>query len=505
MKMINVPWLNAEFCKRETTSGQGYVEAFLKQWIERLARYSVLAALPTVMAAAAQEANAVEARSADGNLTELAPERNIIPRRTALAGGYDKCPGKPVPPGAYTAAAPYTDTGNTTGADDTFNAFAYYYYYWQDAHGPDQVYSFTLTAAGPNAAIEVTAANPSAYKPLIYVTANPWNGGCAVGTDNFFWYPWPDFNDARWDQSDNKISLGDAPLKRRYFLFIDSRHDDALGSGAYTVKFSDMTIASNTPGDFDGDAKADPAVFRAGNWYAYGSTAGFMSSLWGMGSDKVVTGDYDGDGKIDPAVFRNGVWWALNSAGGHSATTWGIPGDALAPADYEGDGRTDFAVIRNGVWWIWRSHDGWYSAENWWADVAVPVPADYDGDGRDDVAFVDSGVWRIFKSWGGQDHISWGLATDRPVPADYDGDGRMDIAIYRDGAWWVLNSNGGHSTAQWGSSTDIPVPADYDGDGKADIAIVRDGVWWILKSTGGHTSIHWGTGTDVPINRTVRN
>src|SRR5205085_698500 len=66
--------------------------------------------------------------------------------------GDDDCPGRPILGGNYTAAAPYINSDNTTGANDTVTSIPsfYYYYFSYSANGPDQIYSFTLTGRGPN-------------------------------------------------------------------------------------------------------------------------------------------------------------------------------------------------------------------------------------------------------------------------------------------------------------------------------------------------------------------
>jgi hypothetical protein len=70
-----------------------------------------------------------------------------------------------------------------------------------------------------------------------------------------------------------------------------------------------------------------------------------------MSTDKPVVGDYDGDGRADLAVYRlaNGVWYLLQSSKGYSGIQFGIATDIPAPADYDGDGKTDVAIYRNGV------------------------------------------------------------------------------------------------------------------------------------------------------------
>ena len=70
---------------------------------------------------------------------------------------------------------------------------------------------------------------------------------------------------------------------------------------------------------------------------------------FGISEDKPATGDYDGDGKADIAVFRpsSGVWYWVNSNdNSFHGEQFGIDTDLITPADFDGDGKTDLAVHR---------------------------------------------------------------------------------------------------------------------------------------------------------------
>jgi hypothetical protein len=271
-----------------------------------------------------------------------------------------------------------------------------------------------------------------------------------------------------------------------------------------------------TFGDFDGDGKADLAVYRptTAQWLILQSTAGPRIATFGaVRTDVPLLGDFDGDHKLDLAVYRpsTGQWIILQSSAGPRVVTFGIPGvDIPVPADYDGDGKTDLAVYRptTGQWIILRSSAGPEIVSFGLPNVDRPVPADYDGDGKADIAVYrpTTGQWFLLQSSAGLKVTTFGVpGLDIPIPADFDGDGKTDLAVYRptSNQWLILQSSAGLRIATFGDSrTDIPVPADYDGDGKADIAVYRKttGQWLILQSTAGPRITAFGAANlDVPL------
>ena len=235
-----------------------------------------------------------------------------------------------------------------------------------------------------------------------------------------------------------------------------------------------------TPADYDGDGKTDIAVWRENSanpgfsyFYILNSSSNtFRSEQFGRpGDNPSVVGDWDGDGRDDPAVYRSGA-----SAGNQSfffyrpsaqpgvdfATVyWGANGDTPMRGDFDGDDKADAAVFRpsNNTWYILQSSNAQLKVDYWGLSTDKFVPTDYDGDRKTDLAVFRDGVWYIKQSSNNQPRYErFGAATDTLVPADYDGDGRADIAVFRSGIWYLQRSTAGFTGVPFGASTDLPVP-----------------------------------------------
>ncbi len=287
------------------------------------------------------------------------------------------------------------------------------------------------------------------------------------------------------------------------------RRGFALRTSANQIAIFETSLVPSQPNtsDFDGDEKADLAVFRpaGGFWFA---TSGLAYFQFGLSTDTPVAADYDGDGKTDIAVFRNGIWYSvLSSNNTVRSVQFGTENDVPTPADFDGDHKADLAIYRAGVWWVLNSANGQTHAIQFGLDSDIPVPSDYDGDGKADVAVFrpESGVWFSLSSSMGQLRATqFGSASGHPTPADYDGDGRSDIAILQNAfgqpIYYILRSSD-NSIVQLPLTLDesaLPFPLDIDGDLIADPVVFEPSGNWIGRrsSTGEIFTTQFGSSGD---------
>ena len=274
--------------------------------------------------------------------------------------------------------------------------------------------------------------------------------------------------------------------------------------------------------DYDGDNKTDIAVWRCdattnniGYFYILQSTNGQLrvEQFGSKGDDPSVTADYDGDGKADVAVYRpgtvqqpQGIFYYRPSLAPTTlaAFVWGIRGDEpCPPGDYDADGKADPCIRRGydnsqATFYILRSQAG-FTAVSFGFGTDQMVNADFNGDGRTDIGVIRAVeapapnqpiIWhQLNMANGAYSAVQFGTGGefgDRPVIGDFNGDGSYDVAVWRPttGTFYVSNG-GGYSAAQWGLQNDKLV----SGTGYLSKLPVGWNVWYDKLGSGGQG---WG-------------
>jgi uncharacterized membrane protein len=118
-------------------------------------------------------------------------------------------------------------------------------------------------------------------------------------------------------------------------------------------------------GDWNGDGTSKAGVFREGFQWILDSNGNQrfdtntkmpdkVFSFGGSPGDAPVVGDWNGDGKSKPAIYRHGLWMVdYNGDGKYRVIAFGgIAGDVPVAGDWNGDGRSKVGVFRKGFLWV---------------------------------------------------------------------------------------------------------------------------------------------------------
>ena len=221
--------------------------------------------------------------------------------------------------------------------------------------------------------------------------------------------------------------------------------------------------------DFDGDGKADPAVYNTnGNWkIRISSNPAYplvpLSAFLGGSGFVPLAADFDGDGKADPAIYHAELeFWEVKL----SSAQYLVPVDIFS-----------------------------FGGSGWEA-----LAGDFDGDAKADPALyqASTGTWKIRLSSAQYQKVTasgmLGWTGWQAIAADFDGDRKADPAIYEasTGTWLVMLSKAEYAIKVVlgpgfvGGAGYTGMAADFDNDGYADptVADPATGHWQIKLSSG---------------------
>jgi outer membrane protein assembly factor BamB len=271
--------------------------------------------------------------------------------------------------------------------------------------------------------------------------------------------------------------------------------------------------------DFDGDGKADLAMFSAGGTCVHLSsgTALNASTAWSTtpfyGNRMTLAGDVAGTLKAALVAVNNTSTWVMTSTGtGFSAPTlwsstpfYGTRGTFLG--DVNGDGKADLVAVNDSSTWVMLSTGTAFGAPQLWSSTPfygnmATLVGDVNGDAKADLIAVNNNNTFVMTSTGTGFNAPAAWSTSpfygnvTTLAADVNGDGKVDLVAVNTNTIWVMTSTGTafNAPALWSNilfyGRQATVAGDLNGDLKKDIvAINYDGVW---------AETSFGTGFNAP-------
>jgi hypothetical protein len=204
-------------------------------------------------------------------------------------------------------------------------------------------------------------------------------------------------------------------------------------------------------GDWTGDGTTDVGVFRPSTRQFLLRQLSFVRVCnpvctlqptfititvnFGQQGDLAVVGDWDGDGRDTPGVFRDGQFLLTNSPNVNNSTpaaelnfTFGQAGDIPLAGDWNGDGIDTIGVFRAvGGQFLLRNSNSAGTPDitvSQFGDVGDnPVAGDWNGDGVDTIGIFRNGTFFLTTVSNATVDLTFafGQSGDLPVAGDWDG------------------------------------------------------------------------------------
>jgi subtilisin-like proprotein convertase family protein len=235
-------------------------------------------------------------------------------------------------------------------------------------------------------------------------------------------------------------------------------------------------------GDVDGDGISDPGIWNAGKFNVIRSsrpTAQPLEVLLGAANgNPSLADDFDGDGRADFAVYRDGATAGspstteiVYSGGGRAALSTGEMGALpVGGSDVNNDGRAEIWIQSSGAASVgrFRAYDaisGTLVSEFTAGNSSDFVTfGQYVGGAAEDLMFMRT--ISSAQNWFSRDGdtgviaapIIFGVSGNSRVAADFDGDGIRDVGNWAAGVFnWRKSSDLTTATLTFGTAGDYPI------------------------------------------------
>lgn len=249
------------------------------------------------------------------------------------------------------------------------------------------------------------------------------------------------------------------------------------------------------------------------------------SDIWDSYSEVITPGDFNGDGKADLIGRKsNGeIWFAAgNGKGGYGSRVrigygWQVYNLVFGVGDYNRDGKNDLlARHKDGSLWFYAGtgkvgsgNEGYkrrvkIGTSGWNQFSRILGAGDVNRDGRRDLIAVrpDGTAW-LYAGPGNGQHgqrtriaTGWNKYSYLTAAGDYTGDGTADVIARKpDGTLWLLEGRKAYSSgwftterkigsSGWNIFNRITGPGDFTSDKKVDLLATKpDGTMWRYDGT----------------------